>query len=250
MKKKILALCLCVALAATAIVGASLAYFTDTDEATNAFTVGNVKIALREVFDPDTAVLVPGKDINKDVFVKNTGAQDAYVRVHIAIPSALDDGDPSFNAAHNFLHFNFTNESVVSGQWSWIPEMTDGNGYRGNGVGNWNFYTQSIGGVDYNVYVVTYRSVLASGAETATQALDKVYLDKSVDASQNADGSITYKDNKGNEITLDENEDVKILVIAEGTQAEGFSDAYAALNTAFGVPGTYVPEAWATTTGA
>lgn len=250
MKKKILALCLCVALAATAIVGASLAYFTDTDEATNAFTVGNVKIALREVFDPDTAVLVPGKDINKDVFVKNTGAQDAYVRVHIAIPSALDDGDPSFNAAHNFLHFNFTNESVVSGQWSWIPEMTDGNGYRGNGVGNWNFYTQSIGGVDYNVYVVTYRSVLAGGAETATQALDKVYLDKSVDASQNADGSITYKDNKGNEITLDENEDVKILVIAEGTQAEGFSDAYAALNTAFGVPGTYVPEAWDTTTGA
>lgn len=250
MKKKILALCLCVALAATAIVGASLAYFTDTDTATNAFTVGNVKIALREVFDPDTAVLVPGKDINKDVFVKNTGAQDAYVRVHIAIPSALDDGDPSFNAAHNFLHFNFTNESVVSGQWSWIPEMTDGNGYRGNGVGNWNFYTQSIGGVDYNVYVVTYRSVLAGGAETATQALDKVYLDKSVDASQNADGSITYKDNKGNEITLDENEDVKILVIAEGTQAEGFSDAYAALNTAFGVPGTYVPEAWATTTGA
>ena len=250
MKKKILALCLCVALAATAIVGASLAYFTDTDEATNAFTVGNVKIALREVFDPDTAVLVPGKDINKDIFVKNTGAQDAYVRVHIAIPSALDDGDPSFNAARNFLHFNFTNESVVSGQWSWIPEMTDGNGYRGNGVGNWNFYTQSIGGVAYNVYVVTYRSVLAGGAETATQALDKVYLDKSVDASQNADGSITYKDNKGNEITLDENEDVKILVIAEGTQAEGFSDAYAALNTAFGVPGTYVPEAWATTTGA
>ena len=44
MKKKITAIFLCVALLATAIVGASLAYFTDTDNETNTFTVGNVKI--------------------------------------------------------------------------------------------------------------------------------------------------------------------------------------------------------------
>ena len=44
MKKKITALCLCVALLAVAVVGASLAYFTDTKSATNTFTVGNVKI--------------------------------------------------------------------------------------------------------------------------------------------------------------------------------------------------------------
>lgn len=48
MKKKILAICLCVALAAVAIVGASLAYFTDTDKEVNTFTVGNVKIDLIE----------------------------------------------------------------------------------------------------------------------------------------------------------------------------------------------------------
>ena len=35
MKKKITALCLCVALLAVAVVGASLAYFTDTKTATN-----------------------------------------------------------------------------------------------------------------------------------------------------------------------------------------------------------------------
>ena len=243
MKKKIFAICLVVALAATAIVGGTLAYFTDTDAATNTFTVGNVKIAIREEFDPDTAVLIPGKDINKDVFVKNTGAQDAYVRVHIAIPTSVDDGDPSLDASKNFLHFNFTNASLVAGQWSWLPEMTDSTGYRGNGAGNWNFYTQKIDGVDYNVYVVTYRSILASGKETATQALDKVYLDRSVDAVQNEDGSFTYKDDKGNEVTLGGNDNLKILVIAEGAQAEGFSDAYAALNTSFGVPGTYNP--WA-----
>ena len=48
MKKKITALCLCVALLAVAVVGASLAYFTDTKSATNTFTVGNVKIDLIE----------------------------------------------------------------------------------------------------------------------------------------------------------------------------------------------------------
>ena len=48
MKKKVTALCLCVALLAVAVVGASLAYFTDTKTATNTFTVGNVKIDLIE----------------------------------------------------------------------------------------------------------------------------------------------------------------------------------------------------------
>ena len=48
MKKKLIAICLCVALAAVAVVGASLAYFTDTKSATNTFTVGNVKINLIE----------------------------------------------------------------------------------------------------------------------------------------------------------------------------------------------------------
>lgn len=48
MKKKLTAIFLCVALSAIAIVGASLAYFTDTDKAENTFTVGNVKIQLLE----------------------------------------------------------------------------------------------------------------------------------------------------------------------------------------------------------
>ena len=48
MKKKLTATFLCIALMAIAIVGASMAYFTDTKEATNTFTVGNVKIKLLE----------------------------------------------------------------------------------------------------------------------------------------------------------------------------------------------------------
>ena len=64
MKKKITALFLCVALAAIAIVGASLAYFTDTKTAANTFTLGNVKIALDEA-DVDTAVSTAVAEIDK-----------------------------------------------------------------------------------------------------------------------------------------------------------------------------------------
>ena len=48
MKKKIVSLCLVVALAATAVIGGTLAYFTDTEEATNTITAGDVSIQLYE----------------------------------------------------------------------------------------------------------------------------------------------------------------------------------------------------------
>lgn len=48
MKKKIMALCLVVALAAVAVIGGTMAYFTDNDSADNTFTVGGVDIALIE----------------------------------------------------------------------------------------------------------------------------------------------------------------------------------------------------------
>lgn len=48
MKKKLLAIGLAVAVLAVTIVGMSIAYFTDTDQETNTFTVGNVQIDLIE----------------------------------------------------------------------------------------------------------------------------------------------------------------------------------------------------------
>ena len=137
MKKKLTAIFLCVALLAIAIVGATLAYFTDTKSATNTFTVGNVKIDLiksryhrqgsgssgdtsipaptqtasgmkyvsdgatiftdeeikADAADYPTYIgergknLVPGKNIAKSPYVINTGANDAYIRIRVMIPS-------------------------------------------------------------------------------------------------------------------------------------------------------------------
>ena len=238
MKKKIVSIALVAALAITALVGTTLAYFTDTDDATNTFTVGDVKIELKEKFEQNSK-LFPGVDVNKDVWVKNTGSENAFVRVHIAFPAVLDSGDPEFAAYANTLHWNFAKASVADGQWNWHNTFVNGSnaempGYPGNG-GAWNSYSQTIDGIDYTVYVVTYETALASGKETTTYALDKVYLDTSV----------TNEDVTGIKEVLGDNWEIK--VVAEGVQEAGFEGKpYEALNTAFGVPGSYNP--WATET--
>jgi len=95
MKKKITAIFLCVALVAIAIVGASLAYFTDTKTATNTFTMGDVKIVLDEtnVNDPTgdrTTVgneynVYPGAVVTKDPTVHNTGKNAAWIRAKVEV---------------------------------------------------------------------------------------------------------------------------------------------------------------------
>lgn len=84
MKKKIVALCLCIALAVVAIGGATLAYFTDTTPAVkNTFTVGNVDIDLTETTGSSYTV-IPGVDIDKNpqVTVKADSAT-SYVFVKV-----------------------------------------------------------------------------------------------------------------------------------------------------------------------
>ena len=94
MKKKITAIFLCVALVAIAIVGASLAYFTDTQKATNIFTMGNVLIKLDEtnVNDPtgdrvteNTYNTFPGAVVTKDPIVYNVGENAAWIRATVKV---------------------------------------------------------------------------------------------------------------------------------------------------------------------
>lgn len=97
MKKKITALALVVAILAIAIIGGTLAYFTDTKTATNTFTVGNVQIKLDEQ-KPGTnertttgvqyTSVTPGVAYAKDPTVTNIGNNDAWVRVNVTLSNA------------------------------------------------------------------------------------------------------------------------------------------------------------------
>lgn len=88
MKKKILALTLCVVMAAIAIVGGTLAYFTDTDKTANTFTVGNIDINLTEpkwdaIGEKEAADVYPGEALAKDPTVTNIGANPCFVRIKV-----------------------------------------------------------------------------------------------------------------------------------------------------------------------
>lgn len=227
-KRKIFTLALTVMMVAILAIGGSVAYFMDTDKADNVFTVGNVDIALKEVFEQNSK-LYPGVDVQKEVRVTNEGTEDAYVRVHIAFPAVLDDGLPGLEAFKNKLHWNFTAAAVQEGVWSQLqnsnqvgPNAAYPN-WPGNG-GTYNTYAAKIDGIDYNVYVITYESILAPGATTTEPAITKVYLDTTV-----TNAMVTEL--KG---VLGENWTVKVW--AEGGQTAGFTDPYVALNTQFGDP--------------
>lgn len=83
-------------LAATLMFGgmsAISAYFTDTDTATNTFTVGNVDAELLEPNYPgnnDSAVKdqVGNQETAKDPLVHNTGVNDAVVFIKVTVPVA------------------------------------------------------------------------------------------------------------------------------------------------------------------
>ncbi len=260
-KRRILAIAMSLCIVAILAVGASLAYFTDTDNATNTFTVGNVKIQLIEEErdgnggkkeftqnkklypivgsaqgDKDALGMPTAKNyVDKMVTIQNTGSEKAYIRAYFAIPSALDNGYEDFNAGLNVLHFNFGNKVAEDGTIT----STEGAEWIWTHGSKWNYFETEIGGIKYNVYYADYYQAVDAGA-TTEQLIQGVYLDKSFD----------MKDGKcyafGEEVTLDDGWDwnnVSCPVFAIACQAEGFDDAETAITAAFGAQ--YNP--WGTT---
>lgn len=80
--------CICI----TALAGGTLAYYTAENTAHNVITTGGIDIALQEWADTDKTTpfpedgvndVMPGTSVTKIVEVKNTGANDAYIRVKV-----------------------------------------------------------------------------------------------------------------------------------------------------------------------
>lgn len=163
MKKKILAISLTVSLIAIAALGATLAYFTDTKEVTNTFTMGNVKIKLEEIVgyngetpiygapndksEVDFGTVLPGSEKIKAPFVKNIGANSAYIALSVKVDkrAVFDEILPNVD-----LTTLFGGSNVDTGADMWKYEKT-----------------VRPAGEDTIEYLFTYNSVVASGAETS-----------------------------------------------------------------------------------
>ena len=268
MRKKITAIFLCVALVAIAIVGASLAYFTDTKTATNTFTVGNVKIDLIEsryhregndnsgdtniptpsqtasgmkyvsdgatIFTDDEIKtdaenysayiaergknMVPGKNIAKSPYVINTGANEAYIRIRVMIPS---DANRDYWQARSggVIESQFCTTAITSGEFIHSDRRNDypiidssGNGYVDEN------------GVKYDVYTFIRTEPLKPGEMTEWNVWNYVGI-----ADEATSANVQKAINKGAIlVSADGTMTVNVLVQADAIQAEGFADAKAA----------------------
>lgn len=100
MKRKLLAVAVTVICLSMMAYG-TLAYFTAEDTAHNVITSGEIDIELQEWADaekttpfPEDGVsgVMPGTEVTKIVEVKNTGANDAYIRVKVEKEFVLSEG--------------------------------------------------------------------------------------------------------------------------------------------------------------
>ena len=264
MKKKVTALCLCVALLAVAVVGASLAYFTDTKSATNTFTVGNVKIDLieskyhREGNDNsgDTSIPDPTHKVVADdgmkyvttghtMFTNDEIKADAaqysdYIGKHgsnmvpgrnfAKCPYVINTGanDAYIRIRVMIPHDGDVDNGGIINAMFCSTATSSGEFQQGANGENWPVVEANgytgENGLKYDVYTFTRTEPLKAGAMTEWNVWNFVGIGKNV---TNAD---IEKAIENGVITRTETGalSLNVLVQADAIQAEGFADATAA----------------------
>lgn len=144
MRRKVALTAAAVAMVGTLAVGGTLAWFTDTETATNVVTTGNVDIALNEnggddgVADGDGLKyedVMPGDVFDKKVTIANEG-NDAYVRATIEVEGIDMTGTEAIefminNGKVSGLNWNYDAEDEVS------TAIVEHKGIFREGAGEW-----------------------------------------------------------------------------------------------------------------
>ena len=261
MKKKLLVLGLCVALAAIAIAGASLAYFTDTKSATNTFTVGNVKIDLIESryhrtgsgnsgdtslpkpttkaagkeFIPDGWTIFTDDEIKADAanystYIGERGSNMVPGRNFAKCPYVVNTGanDAYVRIRVMIPHDGDVDNGGIIYSMFCSTATSSGEFQQGENGKNWpvvemNAYTDDKG-LKYDVYTFTRTEPLKAGAMTEWNVWNFVGIGKNVtsaDIEKAIENGVITKSDNG-ALSLN------VLVQADAIQAEGFADAAAA----------------------
>ena len=91
-KNKIVLFALSLVAVAAVGVGSTLAYFTDSDEATNVFTMGNIDVELEEPGWEEPDDVMPGDVYTKDpTVIIAEGSMDCYVRLEVTYEGLTED---------------------------------------------------------------------------------------------------------------------------------------------------------------
>ena len=236
--KKALALVLCaVMLVVTSIFG-TLAYLTDTDAATNTFTVGKVDIKLDEadvniygeaIDDAERVAaneyhLIPGHTYTKDPMVTVLpGSEESYVRmmVEINFSKELDEiFDPNGDELPNGAELLKIFEGYDEKNWAYVGNIED----TTNNTRTYEF--RYVGADNAGEKVGTVAMTRTDDpADTAAIELDPLFDGFTVPTwFNNADLEKLIKLGEDGKII----DQFKINVTAHAIQADGFADADAA----------------------
>ncbi len=232
MKRKHIALVLALVMLMVAAVSGTMAYLTDTEAATNVFTVGSVDIQLLESqyytnVEPKTddeirssaedykdyleaagKNVVPKRVFRKAIYVDNTGENGAFVRVRM------------FVTRNQFESFYFYDNTTAMEQGKIVKNIVahyaDGTtkDYSGdidktNGKMDWTNVKADANWTKLE-YIYTHTAVLAAGDLTDISPVMQFMV----------------KDNLDNEDFEDFTaDDLKIEVYADAIQNEGFENA-------------------------
>ena len=197
----------------TLAVGGTLAWFTDTETATNVVTVGNIDIALNETGDGTVTEggdglkyenVMPKDVFEKNVDIENVGSNDAYVRATIKVTGDSKIINDLVSSNENAIKFT---ELATGGQWSKVDETTAEYIVEYNGAlkteepGNvWNLFDSveipstwgnEYSDVDFNI-VVTAEAIQADNL-TQEEAISEMGKIEDLDAGRATDktGGIT-----------------------------------------------------------
>ena len=263
MKKKVTALCLCVALLAVAVVGASLAYFTDTKSATNTFTVGNVKIDLieskyhREGNDNsgDTSIPDPTHKVVADdgmkyvttghtMFTNDEIKADAaqysdYIGKHgsnmvpgrnfAKCPYVINTGanDAYIRIRVMIPHDGDVDNGGIINAMFCSTATSSGEFQQGANGENWPVVEANgytdENGLKYDVYTFTRTEPLKAGAMTEWNVWNFIGINKDATSAD-----IQKAIDAGAITASGDTMTLNVLVEADAIQAEGFADAAAA----------------------
>lgn len=249
MKKKVLALCLTVILAATAVTGVTLAYFTDDDTQTNTFTVGNVEIDLIEstlhrvnagvgqVETTDNILVTPGVALEgtrensptvSDTSWKGTYFSDEQIKedaktyqsvylkdARIAPGTGYKKNPYVVNTGSNDAYVRI--RVIIDSR---LDALLDDSLYTGTAISSGEFVFEKKEEDGKNVYLFTRNAPLASEEMTFFNVWGSVKMDADV-----TNAMITAAKDAG---YIREDGSFDVTVEADAIQADGFASAAAA----------------------
>lgn len=267
MKKKILALCLVVVLAATAVTGATLAYFTDkTEVVNNTFSVGGIKITLDEAYvkqdvgtneqkgsmdyiqdenkgnDRTTTnsyeKLFPGQNLFKDPTIHmDDKNEDAYLAAVVTI-KADDLSKLKEGSVYNFYN-------VISGGVTYAgdasSETVDTSKFDSGILGAWEFVDETD---PDNALILTQQyeeksETVGTGDDAVTTTYDVVTMTYYLTEPRQAGEDVVLFENihvpeAWNNTDMSKLNGLQISVIAYAAQAEGFDSCVEAMAGTWG----------------